>query len=114
MKVKEFARSMDMKVLTGEAGGDRDITGIYVCDLLSWVMAHASKGDGWITVHTHLNVAAVALLTEAACVIVPEGIAIEEATVKKASEEGISVLSSSLSSYEICYKAHSLIGENEV
>ncbi|RCX08169.1 hypothetical protein DFR58_14510 [Anaerobacterium chartisolvens] len=113
MKVKEFAQSMGMKVLTGEDGGDKDITGIYACDLLSWVMSHACKGDGWITVHTHLNVAAVALLTEAACVIVPEGIAVEEATVKKAAEEGISILSSGLSSYEICYRAHRLIGENE-
>jgi serine kinase of HPr protein (carbohydrate metabolism regulator) len=108
MKVKEFAEKLDMKILTEESKLDRMISGVYVCDLLSWVMSHANKDNIWITIHTHLNIVAVALLTEVACIIVPENIEVEEATIKKANEEGINILSSNLSSYEICCKAYQL------
>lgn len=109
MKVNEFVQKTGMKVLTGESGLDKVITGVYVCDLLSWVMSHAAKGNIWITVHTHLNTVAVALLTELSCIIVPEGIHVEEATLKKASEENIVILGTDMSAYEICCKAYELI-----
>ncbi len=88
---------------------DEEITGIYVCDLLSWVMSHANKGDAWITVQTHLNTIAVAVLLEIPCIIVPEGIKVEEATIKKAIEEDITILGSKMSAYEICWRAHEIL-----
>jgi len=109
MKVKEFAQKMNMKVLTGEAGMEKDVTGIYVCDLLSWVMSHVEKGNAWITVHTHINIVAVALLAEVSCIIVPEDIAVEESTIKKAEAEGIAILSTAMNSYEVCCKAYELM-----
>ncbi|MCX7842604.1 MAG: AraC family transcriptional regulator [Clostridia bacterium] len=109
MKVAEFMQRTGLKAFTGDTGLEREITGIYVCDLLSWVMSHASKGDAWITVHTHLNIVAVALLAEVSCIIVPEGIKAEEATVKKAAEEGIVILGSEMSAYHICCKAYELL-----
>jgi hypothetical protein len=48
-----------------------------------------------------MNVIAVASLHEMACVIHPEGIQPEEAPVKKADEEGIAVISTNLTAYEI-------------
>ncbi|MCX7921640.1 MAG: AraC family transcriptional regulator [Clostridia bacterium] len=105
MKVKELSDIIDGRVLTGEVGLETDVTGMYACDLLSWVMSHVNKGNAWITVHTHLNVAAVALLTEASCVIIPESISVEEATIKKAVQEGIVIISTKLSAYEICCRA---------
>ena len=83
MKLKEFAEKLEMKILTEESKLDRRISGVYVCDLLSWVMSHANKDNIWITIHTHINIVAVALLTEVACIIVPENIEVEEATIKK-------------------------------
>ncbi|HHV99546.1 MAG TPA: AraC family transcriptional regulator [Clostridiaceae bacterium] len=109
MKVNELAQKLDMKILTGNETLFKDITGVYVCDLLSWVMSHAEKGNAWITIHTHLNIVAVALLTEVSCVIIPENLAVEENTIKKAEEEGIVILSSSLSAYELCYRIHELL-----
>jgi len=109
MRVREFAEKAGMKVLTGDSGLEKEISGVYVCDLLSWVMSHADKGNAWITVHTHLNTVAVALLAEISCIIVPEGIKAEEATISKAREEGIVVLSSESSAYEVCCKAHELL-----
>ena len=74
----------------------------YTCDLLSWVMAHGQAGMAWITVQTHINVIAVAALMDMACVILPEGIEMEPASLKKAQEEGVTVLHSTLTAYELC------------
>jgi len=43
MKVKEFAEQLKMEILTGEKGLEKEIKGMYICDLLSWVMSHAAK-----------------------------------------------------------------------
>ena len=83
-------------------GEERGITCGYVCDLLSWVMARGQPGMAWVTVQTHLNVIAVASLHEMACVILPDGIVMEEAVLDKARAEGIAVITSPLSAYRIC------------
>jgi len=106
MNVAEFAKVLEGKLLTGDTGIDNDVTGIYCCDLLSWVMSHANKGDAWITVHTHLNVVAVAALSEVSCVIIPEGIEVEEATIAKAKEQGIPIISTGLCAYCTCIEAY--------
>lgn len=102
MNVSEFAVELGARILTGEAGKDVPVKDIYCCDLLSWVMSHAAKGAAWITVHTHLNIVAVASLSELSCIIVPEGIEVEEATAKRALQEGVPIISSELSAYKIC------------
>jgi len=109
MKVNELAQKLDMKILSGKESLQKEVTNVYICDLLSWVMSHAEKGNAWITIHTHLNIVAVALLTEVSCIIIPENISVEENTIKKAEEEDIAILSSPLSAYELCYRMHELL-----
>lgn len=109
MLISDFAEQMEMAVLAGTAGLEKEISGIYVCDLLSWVMSKAGKGDAWITVLNNLNVVAVAVLAEVACVIVPEGITVGEATLNRADAEGVVFLGSKMNAYEICCKAQKLI-----
>lgn len=98
----------DLIALTGAADMTPDsdksttVTCGYTCDLLSWVMAHGKAGMAWITVQTHINVIAVAALMDMACVILPEGIEMEPASLKKAQEEGVTVLHSTLTAYELC------------
>lgn len=98
----------DLIALTGAADMTPDsdksttVTCGYTCDLLSWVMAHGKAGMAWITVQTHINVIAVAALMDMACVILPEGIEMEPASLKKAQEEGVTVLHSALTAYELC------------
>ncbi|NLW02591.1 MAG: AraC family transcriptional regulator [Clostridiaceae bacterium] len=88
---------------------EREITGVYCCDLLSHAMAKLDHGNLWITVHTNLNVVAVASLTDAACVIVPEGIEIEEQTIAKANEKQVAMLSSTKTAAELSYEIISLL-----
>ena len=108
MRIVEFASAIDAVALTGEGKNDMEVTGIYACDLLSWVMSHAERGDAWITVHTHVNIVAVAILTGISCIVVPEGSRVEEATIKRAEMEGVVILSTVLDTYEICRRVPGL------
>lgn len=90
------------KLLTeNTAGLEAEVKNVYICDLLSWVMSHAQKGDAWITVLTNVNVPAVALMTEVACVIIPEDIGIEDLTLRKANQNGVNIIGTPLNSFEI-------------
>ena len=103
MTLESFLKKIDGKVLTDNIK-DIAIVNIYICDLLSWVMSHAKEGDAWITVLTNVNVPAVALLTEVACVIIPEGISVEELTLRKAKENGIIMIGTKYNAFDICKK----------
>ncbi len=102
MLLGELKNLIEAKSLTPALTEDKEIACGYTCDLLSWVMAHGKQGMAWVTVQIHMNVIAVAALSEMACVILPENIVMESASLEKALDEGIPVLSSSLSAYDIC------------
>ena len=102
MTVTELLTLIDAKNLTPDVSLEREITCGYSCDLLSWVMSHGDEGMVWVTVQTHLNVIAVAVLSEMACVVLPEDVEMEQESIDKAIAEGMPVLSSPLTSYEIC------------
>ncbi len=106
MKVSELQTLLEAVNQVPELDEDRDVTCGYTCDLLSWVMAHGDQGMAWVTVQTHLNVVAVAALSDMACVVLPEDIRMEGECLDKARDEGIAVLSSPLTAYEICGRLH--------
>lgn len=83
------------------ADGERAVTGAYCGDLLSWVMGRARRGDAWITIMTNMNVVAVASLADAACVILAEGVSMEQAVADAALARGVNLLSSPRTAYEI-------------
>ena len=102
MKVSDLMNLIEAKNLTPEVPLDKEVTCGYSCDLLSWVMAHGEEGMAWVTVQTHLNVVAVAALAEMACVVLPEDVVMEPESLEKATAEGLCVLTSALTAYEIC------------
>ncbi len=105
MDISDLLKIISGKLITDSTSGlNTQVKNVYICDLLSWVMSHAQKNDAWITVLTNVNVPAVALMTEVACVIIPEGIRVEDFTLKKANENGIMIISTSLNSFEISEK----------
>lgn len=108
MKLNELMKLPGFTTLVAPENDDREVTGLKCCDLLSWVMANGAEGDAWITVQTHLNVVAVAALLDMACVIVPDGIEMEEATLEKARSQSVAVLAADTDAYGIfsrCYEA---------
>jgi serine kinase of HPr protein (carbohydrate metabolism regulator) len=109
MNVKDLVEKLDFQLVTQEHDTiDKEITGLYYGDLLSWVMSHAKQGNAWITVQTHANTIAVATLIEMSCIIIPESIEIDTDTIHKANEENIPILSTHLNCYEIFCKIYEL------
>ena len=102
MTVQEMAELIEAKIKTTDTDLGTEVSCGYTCDLLSWVMAHGAAGMAWVTVQTHMNVIAVASLMEMAAVIIPEGIEMEAPSLEKATEEGIAVLETPLTAYEVC------------
>lgn len=107
MNVKALLPLIEAENLTPGADLEKEVLCGYTCDLLSWVMKNGQEGMAWVTVQTHMNVIAVAVLAEMACVILPESIDMEKDVLKKAEEEGLCVMKTALSSYEICGRMHS-------
>lgn len=79
---------------------DREISGVYIGDLLSWVMGRAKSGDAWITIMSNVNVLAVATLTDCACVILSEGVELSSEILETARQKQINIICTSKSSYE--------------
>lgn len=103
MTVKDFAEQYGYRILScAEKAGETEITGVYVCDLLSMAMARIKDGELWVTVHTNINIVAVACLTNASCIVIPENIEVEELTVKKAEEKGVVIVQAPHTGYQIC------------
>ena len=102
MTVAQLMDILDAENLTPGVSLAGEVSCGYVCDLLSWVMAHGAPKTAWITVQTHLNVIAVAVLMEFSCILLPEDIDMEESSIKKAESENIPVLKSRKAAYQLC------------
>lgn len=101
MKVSELIKKLNLDVITSKDYEDREVKGCYIGDLLSHVMGKATCGDAWITIMNNINIVAVASLTEAACVILCEGIGADEKIIEKADGEGIVILKSEQTAYQL-------------
>lgn len=92
MTVRELADTKKYRVVNLGDGAERSIGKVFCCDLLSIAMGRAPAGCAWVTVMGNMNTLAVASLTDAACVILAEGAALDEVAEKKAAQQGITVL----------------------
>lgn len=101
MKLNHIIEKIPMRAQTPATNLNIEVTGGYISDLLSDVMAHAKKGDIWITLQIHQNTVAVATLKELAGIIVIGGKQPALETIKKAEEEGVPILTSELTAFEL-------------
>lgn len=69
MTIRELVEHLQLEVLCGEAFLERPVTDVYVSDLLSDVLGNAYTGNIWITLHTHLNVVAVAVQKQLSAIV---------------------------------------------
>jgi hypothetical protein len=102
MNLQQIIDNLNLSVLTDS----RDFSSIkpdggYTSDLLSCVMAGAKGNYLWITLQAHLNIVAVAALLEVAAIIITENAQPDPATIAKANEQGVILLSTPKPTYEI-------------
>jgi hypothetical protein len=102
MNLQQIIDHLNLTLLT-EPGDFAEITptGGYSSDLLSCVMAGAKKGHLWITLQAHLNIVAVAALNEVAAVIITENAQPDAASIAKANQQGVILLSTPQPTYEV-------------
>ncbi len=83
---------------------DREISGVYIGDLLSWVMGRAGADEAWITIMSNRNIVAVATLADTACILLAEGVSPDEGVAELAAEKGVNILQSPDSAYRIAMR----------
>ncbi len=107
MKLRELVKKFDLEVKCAANRLDRKVEGGYVSDLLSDVIANGKAGDLWVTLQIHQNIVAVASLNNLAVIVIVNGRQPEEETIKKAEEEGIPIMVSKMSAFELVGRLHS-------
>ncbi|MCX7615009.1 MAG: DRTGG domain-containing protein [Clostridiales bacterium] len=92
---------MEFSVAAGAKAFNKEVCGCYIGDLLSRVISRSKPSGAWITIMTNVNVAAVALLSDVACVILAEDVEPDPPLIERCDIEGIPLLRSKLDAYTI-------------
>lgn len=106
MRLTDIKDKLNLTVLSGSNNLETDVTRGYVSDLMSDVIAHGKEGDIWITYQTHVNVVAIAMMKNMTAVILIQGRELIPAAKLKAEQEGLPVLSSTESAFEVVGKLY--------
>jgi predicted transcriptional regulator len=101
MKLQKIVKELSLTVQAADDKLHTEVTGGYASDLLSCVMAKARKGNIWVTLQSHLNIVAVASLLQLAGIVVTEGMSPDAATLEKANEEGIPILTTPATAFTV-------------
>ena len=104
MTTKEYAEKLGLTVVL--AGEEKEISGCYIGDLLSWVMGRAQAGQVWLTVMSNTNVAAVASMADVSAVVLCEGAEAEEGLLDRARKLDLPIFASDAPIYEIACRTY--------
>lgn len=100
MTVGEMAKALSLTPVTVE-DETRTFSGVYIGDLLSWVMGRAKCDNIWITIMSNINIIAVATLVDVAVVILADGVALEESVRQTAEQKGVNIYTSEKTAYQL-------------
>ena len=101
MTLEELVSGLSLTVRSARDRLDVEVTGGYASDLLSCVMAKAQEGNIWITLQWHLNIVAVAALLQLAGIVVTEGSCPDDATLQRANEKGVPIITTSQTTFAV-------------
>jgi len=104
MKLSEIVEKLELEVRTCPDHLEADVTGAYMSDLLSDVMGNAQEGALWVTLQTHQNIIAVAVMKSLAGIVLVNGREPEEQTKNKAEAEEIPIMISKMPAFELAGK----------
>lgn len=99
MKNKELINFELFKVVN-EGNPESEITKPFCCDLLSIAMSKAPAGCAWVTIMGNINTLAVAALTDVSCIVLAEGVELDEQAMAKAKQQNITVFKTDMPIFE--------------
>lgn len=85
---------------------ERTISDLFCCDLLSIAMSKAPADSVWVTVMGNINTLAVAALCDVGCIVLAEGISLDDAAKAKAVQQHITVLRTEMPIFDAALKVH--------
>ena len=100
MTVQELKDTLSLTPVTLPEG-DREVQGVYIGDLLSWVMGRAQADNVWLTIMSNLNIVAVATLSDVSCIILCEGVTLDETVKNTAEAKGVNILATDKTAYDM-------------
>lgn len=100
VRIRDIVEALDALVLVEGTMERGEVSGGYCGDLLSDCIANAEEGSVWVTIQSHPNVVAVASLVGIPCIVITNNQEVQEQTLEKAREQGITILKTPLSSFE--------------
>lgn len=100
MKVKELAEGLGLELAAGAGGMEKEVSGCYIGDLMSLAMSKLSANNVWLTIQTNVNIVAISVLCESACVILCDGQRPDETAISRANAEDIPLLVTEKGAYE--------------
>ncbi len=111
MTVREVASRLNLEILTGGVNLDEEVRHGYSSDLLSDVIANAEENSIWITVQRHVNILGVAKLKNIVAIITPRSLKIDKEVVDRAGAEGVALLRSGSSAFEVAGRLYDIVNE---
>ena len=104
MKLRELADKLELKGVTKVF--DRDVTGVYISDMVSDVIANAKAGDLLVTIQAHANVIAAANLVDVSGIVFTQGKTPPDDVVKMAEKAEISLFSTALGRWQLATRLY--------
>ncbi len=102
MNLQEMIDKLNLTPLTLNRKFDEIYpSGGYASDLLSCVMSGAKPQNLWLTLQAHVNIIAVAALLDLSAVIITEDAQPDAATIARANEQNVVLLSTPQTTYEL-------------
>ncbi len=108
MKLNKLAEILNLNVRSAKGSLEREVSGGYVSDLLSDVLANSKEDNIWITLQIHQNIVAIASMKDLAGIILVNSREPEQETVEKAEEEEIVIMVSELPAFELVGRLYEL------
>jgi hypothetical protein len=109
MKIRELSNEPRIKLLTQNKKPDAEFASVYVCDLLSAVLARAGSEDIWVTIQAHKNILGVAAIKNIPAIIITEGNKPDAETLMKAGAENITIFGTDGTNYQTAVLIHEML-----
>ena len=104
MKLQEIADKLELEKLTPVF--DKEVTGVYISDMVSDVIANAKAGNLLVTVQVHANALAAANLVDVCGIVVAQGKKPADDVIRMAVKAEISIFSTALSRWQVATKLY--------
>ena len=112
LTVSAIAEKLGLKVVV-QGDLSEIVSGCYISDLLSDVMAHSKDHELWVTLQTHPNIVAVAVVKGISALIITNGRNPEPETIRKAEAEKVTIMISHDTTFDLAGLLYTILKDGQ-